>query len=379
MIKKIPYKLLAVSTFLTITTANVVTPVTAFASEIEQTNNGDMSLSANEEQMKKALQDAGVFAKSMNGYSYMLINNPDVNFERIDMKESPNLPNQIVQDQKNAREHAAKWDTQVKRQLLNTLTGIVEYDTQFDNYYDALVEAINEGDGDTLKEGITDLRAEIQQNQKNTQKLIQELTTLKNNIGQDVKSFGEHKDFLQSILKKQDAEIEEDQKRLDEILAKINRYNKLKSDGFNVMKGTVLGLPLIGGIIVIVAEDQLKELQPLVAPLLEKVNQPVDHKVTLNRVVGVTYNNISEMYNAIDGAINALTYMSTQWNNLDSQYTAVLGHIENTSEKDDQNKFKFLKPNLDAAKDRWKTFKTDASTLKEGIKELKVEPVTPQQ
>ncbi|MEH7458282.1 HBL/NHE enterotoxin family protein [Bacillus sp. JJ1127] len=378
MINKIPYKLLAVSTFLTITTANVVTPVTAFASEIEQTN-GDMSLSANKEQMKKALQDAGVFAKSMNGYSYMLINNPDVNFERIDMKEAPNLPNQIVQDQKNAREHAAKWDTQVKRQLLNTLTGIVEYDTQFDNYYDALVEAINEGDGDTLKEGITDLRVEIQQNQKNTQKLIQELTTLKNNIGQDVKSFGEHKDLLQSILKKQDAEIEEDQKRLDEILAKINRYNKLKSDGFNVMKGAVLGLPLIGGIIVVVAEDQLKELQPLVAPLLEKVNQPVDHKVTLNRVVGVTYNNISEMYNAIDGAINALTYMSTQWNNLDSQYTAVLQQIENTSEKDDQNKFKFLKPNLDAAKDSWKTFKTDVSALKEGIKELKVEHVTPQQ
>ena len=379
MINKIPYKLLAVSTFLTITTANVVTPVTAFASEIEQTNTGDISLSANKEQMKKALQNAEVFAKSMNGYSYMLINNPDVNFERIDMKESPNLPNQIVQDQKNAREHAAKWDTQVKRQLLNTLTGIVEYDTQFDNYYDALVEAINEGDGDTLKEGITDLRAEIQQNQKNTQKLIQELTTLKNNIGQDVKSFGEHKDLLQSILKKQDAEIEEDQKRLDEILAKINHYNKLKSDGFNVMKGTVLGLPLIGGVIVIVAEDQLKELQPLVAPLLAKVNQPVDHKVTLNRVVGVTYNNINEMHNAIDGAINALTYMSTQWNNLDSQYTAVLGQIENTSEKADQNKFKFLKPNLDAAKDSWKTFKTDASILKEGIKELKVEPVTPQQ
>ncbi|PEA53847.1 hemolysin [Bacillus pseudomycoides] len=379
MLNKIPYKLLAVSTFLTITTASVVTPVTAFASEIEQTNTGDMSLSANKEQMKTALQDAGVFAKSMNGYSYMLINNPDVNFARIDVEGHTNLPDQIIQDQKNARAHAVKWDTQGKRHLLNTLTGIIEYDTQFDNYYDALVEAINEGDGDTLKEGITDLRAEIQQNQEYTQKLIQELTKFKDNIGQDVKAFGDHKDLLQSILKKQEAGIEEDQKRLDEILAKINHYNKLKSDGFNVMKGTVLGLPLIGGIIVIVAEDQLKDLQPLVAPLLEKVNQPVDHKVTLNRVVGVTYNNINEMHNAIDGAINALTYMSTQWNNLDSQYTAVLQQIENTSEKTDQNKFKFLKPNLDAAKDSWKTFKTDAATLKEEIKELKVAPVTPQQ
>ena len=48
MMKKIPYKLLAVSTFLTLTTTSVVSPVATFASEIEQTNNGDTSLSANE-------------------------------------------------------------------------------------------------------------------------------------------------------------------------------------------------------------------------------------------------------------------------------------------------------------------------------------------
>ncbi|PGC23101.1 hemolysin, partial [Bacillus pseudomycoides] len=60
MMKKLPYKILAVSTFLTMTTTYAVTPVATFASEIEQTNTGDMSLSANEEKMKTALQDAGV-------------------------------------------------------------------------------------------------------------------------------------------------------------------------------------------------------------------------------------------------------------------------------------------------------------------------------
>ncbi|MGU9546172.1 hemolysin, partial [Bacillus cereus] len=70
-----PYKLLAVSTFLTLTTTTVVSPVAAFASEskIEQTSTEDISLSVNSEKMKKALQDAGVFAKSMNDYSYLLI------------------------------------------------------------------------------------------------------------------------------------------------------------------------------------------------------------------------------------------------------------------------------------------------------------------
>ncbi|TKA05637.1 hemolysin [Bacillus thuringiensis] len=374
MIKKIPYKLLAVSTLLTITTANVVSPVTTFASEIEQTNNGDTTLSANEARMKETLQKAGLVAKSMNAYSYMLIKNPDVNFEGITINGYVDLPGRIVQDQKNARAHAVTWDTKVKKQLLDTLNGIVEYDTTFYNYYETMVEAINTGDGETLKEGITDLRGEIQQNQKYAQQLIEELTKLRDSIGHDVRAFGSNKELLQSILKNQGADVDADQKRLEEVLGSVNYYKQLESDGFNVMKGAILGLPIIGGIIVGVARDNLGKLEPLLAEL----RQTVDYKVTLNRVVGVAYSNINEMHKALDDAINALTYMSTQWHDLDSQYSGVLGHIENAAQKADQNKFKFLKPNLNAAKDSWKTLRTDAVTLKEGIKELKVETVTPQ-
>ncbi|MGE6597942.1 hemolytic enterotoxin HBL binding subunit HblB [Bacillus proteolyticus] len=374
MIKKIPYKLIVASALLTMTTTSIVSPVAAFASEIEQTNNGDTALSANEAKMKETLQKAGLFAKSMNAYSYMLIKNPDVNFEGITINGYVDLPGRIVQDQKNARAHAVTWDTKVKKQLLDTLTGIIEYDTTFDNYYDTMVDAINTGDGDTLKEGITDLRGEIQQNQKYAQQLIEELTKLRDSIGQDVRAFGSNKDLLQSILKNQGVDVEADQKRLDEVLGSVNYYKQLESDGFDVMKGAILGLPLIGGIIVGVARDNLGKLEPLLAQL----RQTVDYKVTLNRVVGVAYNNISEMHKALDDAINSLTYMSTQWHDLDSQYSGVLGHIETASQKVDQNKFKFLKPNLNAAKDSWKTLHTDAVTLKEGTKELKVEPVTPQ-
>ncbi|MGG5735662.1 MULTISPECIES: hemolysin BL binding component B [Bacillus cereus group] len=374
MIKKIPYKLIVASALLTMTTTSIVSPVAAFASEIEQTNNADTALSANEAKMKETLQKAGLFAKSMNAYSYMLIKNPDVNFEGITINGYVDLPGRIVQDQKNARAHAVTWDTKVKKQLLDTLTGIIEYDTTFDNYYDTMVDAINTGDGDTLKEGITDLRGEIQQNQKYAQQLIEELTKLRDSIGQDVRAFGSNKDLLQSILKNQGVDVEADQKRLDEVLGSVNYYKQLESDGFDVMKGAILGLPLIGGIIVGIARDNLGKLEPLLAQL----RQTVDYKVTLNRVVGVAYNNISEMHKALDDAINSLTYMSTQWHDLDSQYSGVLGHIETASQKVDQNKFKFLKPNLNAAKDSWKTLHTDAVTLKEGIKELKVEPVTPQ-
>ena len=103
-----------VSAFITITTTYAVIPIETFAIEIEQTNIENISLSANEEQMKKALQDAGLFAKAMNEYSYLLINNPDVSFEGITINGNADLPSKIVQDQKNARAHAVTWNTQVK-------------------------------------------------------------------------------------------------------------------------------------------------------------------------------------------------------------------------------------------------------------------------
>jgi len=237
-----------------------------------------------------------------------------------------------------------------------------------------MIDAINTGDGDTLKEGITDLRTEIQQNQKTAQNLIAELTKLKDNVGQDVRAFGSNKEQLYSILKTQTAGLEDDQKRLDEVLGQVNYYKKLESDGFTTMKVGVFGLWWIGGIIVGTARDNLGKLEPYVA----EIRKTVDSKTTLNRVVGVAYNNTDQMHKAIDNAINALTYMSSQWTDLDNQYAGVLRQIDKAAGKADQNKFSYLKPALKTAKDLWKTLHEDAVTIKDGIKELKVEPATPQ-
>ncbi|MEB9727454.1 hemolytic enterotoxin HBL binding subunit HblA [Bacillus cereus] len=348
------------------TTTTVVSPVAAFASEseIEQTNTENMSLSANEEQMKKALQDAGLFAKAMNEYSYLLINNPDVSFEGITINGNADLPSKIVQDQKNARAHAVTWNTQVKKQLLDTLTGIIEYDTKFENYYETLVEGINTGNGDTLKKGITDLQGGIQQNQKSAKALKEELIQLKNAIGEDVRTFGSHKETLQSILKNQGADVEADQKRLEDLLGQVKYQKDIESKGLDMVKIPFIPTLIAGGIMIGDARGKLGWLEPELA----KLRQTVDYKITLNRVVGVAFHNISDMHSMLDSAITALTYMSTQWEDLDSQYSGVLGHIDKADQKADQNKYKFLTPSLNAAKNSWKTLKTDVVTLQEGIK-----------
>ena len=65
-----------------------------------------------------------------------------------------------------------------KKQLLDTLTGIIEYDTKFENYYETLVEAINTGNGDTLKRDYR-FTGRNSTKSKSAKALIEELMQLK--------------------------------------------------------------------------------------------------------------------------------------------------------------------------------------------------------
>lgn len=369
MLKKLPYKVVALSTLLTMTATALATPSTAiFASSIEQSTTENGNLSANTDKMKETLEKAGEFAQAMNLYSYQLVHTPDVNFTGIDVKGHSNLPSQIAQDQRNARAHATTWDTKVKRQLLDTLTGIITYDTTFDNYYSTLVDAAKIGDKETLKEGITDLHEDIQNNKKQAVALIGALQSLRDDVGTDSRVFQANSKTLHSILVNQTTGLDEDEEALQKVLKEVNHFRQVRSDGTKVIMWPALGTWIAGGIMITVASAQLAKLEPLLAQLA----QTVDYKKTLNRVVGVASNSVDEMSKAIDGAVNALQYMVDQWNDLDSQYEGVLQTIDKADQKADTLSG-FLIPALNSAKDSWKTLKTDADTLKEGVKELKIE------
>lgn len=364
MLQKIPYKVVALSTLLTMTATTLAAPSTAvFANSIEQSTIENGNLSANTDAMKKTLKEAGDFAQAMNVYSYELLHNPDVNFQGVNLEGHADLPNQLLKDQQNARTHATTWDTKVKRQLLDTLTGIITYDTTFDNYYSILVNAAQTEDKETLKEGITDLQTDIRTNKQKADTLIQALNALREDISDDDRSFRGHAQTLHSILSNQTTGLETDEKLLDELKSK--RDGKMESLGH---ADTVILTVLTGGTLLVVKMIEISGLNSTIS----KLNQTVDAKKTLNRVVKLASDNVDSMGTAIDNAVKALTYMSTQWNDLDSQYDGVLQMIDKADEKITTNKYAFLKPTLDTAKDSWKTLKADATTLKEGLKELKI-------
>ncbi|MEK4677352.1 MULTISPECIES: HBL/NHE enterotoxin family protein [Bacillus] len=369
MLKKIPYKVIALSTLLTFTSTALTPPVMTFAAEMDQSNTGVNDLSANTDKMQQTLEKAGEFAQIMNQYSYMLIRNPDVSFEGIDIKGHSELPSKVVRDQQNARKHATTWDTQVKRQLIDTLTGIIVYDTTFDNYYDTLVQATRTGDKEVLKEGITDLQSDIQKNKQKAVVLIEALEQLRDAMGEDSRAFQTNKETLNSILKNQTTGLDDDEIAMQKVLDQINHFKRVRRDGTIVVAVPTIWTWIAGGIMLGVAQSELNKLEPL----LLQLNQTIDYKKTLNRVVGVAANSVTKMHIEIDNAIAAVTYMKTQWDDLDAQYVGVLESIEAADKKVNADKFTFLIPTLNTAKENWKTLKTDATTLKEGLKDLKIE------
>ncbi|PEP95266.1 HBL/NHE enterotoxin family protein [Bacillus toyonensis] len=380
MLKKIPYRAMALSTILAISATTIASPATTFAIGIEQSNTENKELSGNTDKMKQTLVKAGAFAQAMNLYSYMLLKNPDVNFAGLDpntdLAGHGDLPGKLLESQRQARAHASTWDKTVKRQLLDTLTGIITFDTTFQAYYQTLVDSVDKGDKETLKEGIKDLQRDVQKNKKCAVSLLDALKDLKTAIDEDNRSFQEHQTTLSSILKGKTADtgIEADEANLKKIMEDINYYRKYQMDlsPLSILQWIIS--PIGAGVSVAVAKTHLDKLRPA----FEELNKMIDQKRTVNRIVFTAAQNVNELANAIDGATQSLQYMVDQWNDLDSQYDGVLDSIETADAKIQEDRFKFLKPTLKTAKDNWNALKTDADTLKEGLKELKIEPANTQ-
>ena len=123
--------------------------------------------------------------------------------------------------------------------------------------------------------------------------------------------------------------MEADQKRLEDLLGQVKYQKDIESKGLDMVKIPFIPTLIAGGIMIGDARGKLGWLEPELA----KLRQTVDYKITLNRVVGVAFHNISDMHSTLDSAITALTYMSTQWEDLDSQYSGVLGHIDKADQK----------------------------------------------
>ncbi|MHB0803211.1 hypothetical protein PVK73_27925 [Bacillus thuringiensis] len=78
------------------------------------------------------------------------------------------------------------------------------------------------------------------------------------------------------------------------------------------------------------------------------------------------------MHTAIDNAVKSLEFMTTQWYDLDIKYDHILDAIDTASAKTEKGSFKFVKAQLDTAKDSWLDVHKNAVEIQDGIAELKL-------
>ncbi|ANS51828.1 hypothetical protein BM86_34675 [Bacillus thuringiensis] len=369
--KKIPYKLITLSTFLTITTANVIAPISTFASEVKQVEEGsqDTNLRPDETLMGQALAKARLFAESMNRYSYQLLKIPNVNFEGIKLEGNELLPDKIKEDQIVARENAKHWDGTLKSMLMDTLTNLTTYNLVFQNYYDGLVDAAEKGNRATLEADLTDLQEDILDKKGEAEALKTALVNFKEKISGDYREFEADQKTLENILKNKDhgleIKLEKDKKTLQQIEEQVHWWTEFKE-----LPEMLSWVDSEIGLCILIPKSQLKTLQPL----LDALQREVDTTATQLRVVTVASSNVSEIKKSIDDAIQAISFMCDFWNGLNGQYKSVVQYLKKSAGKISDSDASSLLKQLKTSKDIWEKLDHQAEILQEGLKELKVEP-----
>ncbi|OOR22052.1 hemolysin BL lytic component L1 [Bacillus mycoides] len=400
--KKFPFKVLTLATLATVITSTTGNTIHAFAQEqtAQEQKIGNYALGP--EGLKKALAETGSHILVMDLYAKTMIKQPNVNLSNIDLgSEGGELIKNIHLNQELSRINANYWLDTAKPQIQKTARNIVNYDEQFQNYYDTLVDTVQKKDKAGLKEGINDLITTINTNSKEVTdvikmlqdfkgKLYQNSTDFKNNVGGP-----DGKGGLTAILAGQQATIPQLQAEIEQLRSTQKKHfdDVLAWSIGGGLGAAILVIAAIGGAVVIVVTGGTAT--PAVIGGLSALGAA---GIGLGTAAGVTasnhmnsYNEISKkigelgtkadlasqavisltnakdtlgyLYQTVDQAILSLTNIQKQWNTMGANYTDLLDNIDSMQE----HKFSLIPDDLKAAKQSWNDIHKDAEFISKDI------------
>ncbi|MEI4623699.1 HBL/NHE enterotoxin family protein [Bacillus pfraonensis] len=400
--KKFPFKVLTLATLATVLTATTGNTLHAFAQEqtAQEQKIGNYALGP--EGLKKALAETGSHMLVMDLYAKTMIKQPNVNLSNIDLgSDGGALIKNIHLNQELSRSNANYWLDTAKPQIQKTARNIVNYDEQFQNYYDTLVDTVQKKDKAGLKEGINDLISTIDTNSKEVTEVIKVLeafktklytntTDFKNNVGGPDGQGG-----LTAILAGKQALI-------PQLQAEIEKLHSTQKEHFdNVLAWSIGGglgaailvIGAIAGAVVIVVTGGTAT--PAVIGGLSALGAA---GIGLGTAAGVTasnhmnsYNEISKkigelstkadlanqavisltnakdtltyLYQTVDQAIMSLTNIQQQWNKMGGNYKDLYDNIDQMQE----HKLSLIPDDLKAAKQSWNDIHKDAEFISKDI------------
>lgn len=384
-----PYKVMALSALIA-AMATATLPAHTFAAESTAKSisihaaatgsNQHAEYSLGPAGLRDAMERTGSNALVMDLYALTIIKQANVNFNGIITVED-SLKTKILRDQEIARSNANQWLDSLKPQLISTNQNIINYDTKFQNYYNTLVEAVDNKDKSTLTKGLTRLSGSISENKAKVDKLVEDLKTFRNKMTTDTQNFKGDANQITSILASQDAGIPLLQKQITTYNEAMGKYNAIII-GSSVATalgpvaiiggavviatgaGTPLGVALIAGGAagigggtagIVLAKKELDNAQAEIQKLTGQLSQ------AQLQVAGLTNikNQTEYLTNTIDIAITALQNISNQWYTMGSKYKSLLQNVDSISAED----LGFIKEDLSIAKDSWKNIREYAEKI----------------
>ncbi|MBK5491805.1 HBL/NHE enterotoxin family protein [Bacillus sp. TH13] len=339
--------------------------------------------------LEEALKKTGSNALVMDLYALTILKQANADFSGITGIKD-NLENDVMGHQKVAKENAKKWLDQLKPELISVNEGIINYDRTFQNYYDELIEVLDQKDKKTFAEGINELSKEITSNKEKVDNLVKSLSSFRDKVSEDTNNFKKDANHIQSILESKDAGITVLQEELDSYMEAVKKYNDivigtavatavgpiiltggivLIATGAGSVIGTTIvatgaGTTIGGGIALGNAKKEMDNSENEIKNLTLEISQAKMSSANLKIMVKQT----SELAKTIDMAIDSLEKISTKWQIIDAEYKSVCENVEKMTAEN----VHFIKPKLNTAKDSWADVRKSAEEMyKSEIKVVK--------
>ncbi|MBG9521530.1 hemolysin BL lytic component L1 [Bacillus thuringiensis] len=406
--KKIPYKVLTLATLATIVTTSNILPIRAFAAEqvVQQTTNQDDTYKLGPEGLEQALADTGSNMIVMNLYAKTINAQPDVDLSGMPLgEEGQALTKQIHKDQGIARTNANYWLNTAKPKIQDVTRDIINYNTQFQNYYTSLVDAVKKEDKATLKEGLGDLLDTLTKNSKDVEEVVSMLKQFKEKLYTDSTQLKRDVDGtdgtvgLTSILAGEDALIPELKKEIESLRKTQQKHlDNVLGWGIGGGLGTVilLGGAIAGTVIVVVTggtatplvvgalgtlaaagiglgtasgimlEKNLKsydQISKKIGTLSEQADQAQKAIISLT----AAKSDLTALYQTVDKSIDALTGIKKQWDTMAANHQILLEDVDNMQFQ----KMSLIIDDLKSAKMEWNDIYKNAELIAKDLPPVK--------
>lgn len=342
-IMKKPYKVMALSTLIATIAAGSITP--SYASAAENTTkpapiyadaeNNYPEYSLGPEGLKDALEKTGSNMLVMDLYALTVVKQANVNFDGLTVINN-DLQTSIKDNHDASRKNAKQWLDGLKPQIIQTNQNIINYNTQFQNYYDVLVEAVNNKDKETLKAVLTSLDDSISENKDAVDKLVQDLKAFRGKLELDTQNLKTDANKITDILSGQDAGIPLMQKQIETNQTLIDENNKVYiASSVATALGAYLTATIVfapigagalgGGIYgVTTSQQQIKTAQEEIKNLTENISTAQQQVAKLT----VLKNNTNNLTETIDAAITALENVKDKWQTMGTKYKSLNDNVD---------------------------------------------------